>query len=310
MRQMTIGSRGSKLALAQTHLIRNLLQDAIPGLEVAVRTIRTTGDKLTSTPLSRLDGDTKGLFVKEIEEALLDESIDLAVHSLKDLPTDLPDGLTLGAIPEREDPRDALVARRPLSSLDDLPSGSKIGTSSLRRETQLRHLRPDLEVVPIRGNVDTRIRKLETEGLAAVVLAVAGLRRLGLDRSISLILPADQMIPAIGQGALGLEVREGDETVLGFVERLDDRRTRLAVEAERAFLHVMGGGCQVPMGAYARFADGRAQLAAFVASPKGGRMIRDTLEVSEGELTNMAARLAQKFRSLGADEILAEVGLG
>lgn len=309
MKQLTIGSRGSKLALAQTHLVRSLLQREYPTLNVKVRAIRTTGDKLTVTPLSRLAGENKGLFVKEIEEALLDRSIDLAVHSLKDLPTELPDGLTLGAIPRREDPRDALVAGKPLGSLHELPDGSKIGTSSLRRETQLRHLRPDLEIVPVRGNVDTRIRKVETEGLAAVVLAVAGLRRLKLDDHISLVFRAEQMIPAIGQGALGLEVRAGDEEVEELVSRLDDRNTRLAVEAERAFLDVMGGGCQVPMGAYAVVADGRARLAAFVASPSGGQMIRDTVEGSEEDLQSLATRLAREFREQGADAILAEVGL-
>ncbi len=309
MKQLTIGSRGSKLALAQTHLVRSLLQSEFPPLNVSVRTIRTTGDKLTATPLSRLAGENKGLFVKEIEEALLDGSIDLAVHSLKDLPTDLPEGLTLGAIPRREDPRDALVAGKPLGSLEELPAGSKIGTSSLRRETQLRHLRPDLDIVPVRGNVDTRIGKVGAEGLAAVVLAVAGLRRLKLEGHISFVFPAEEMIPAIGQGALGLEVRAGDGDVEELVGRLDDRNTRRAVEAERAFLEVMGGGCQVPMGAYAVVSNGRARLAAFVASPSGGRMIRDTVEGAEEESIRMAVRLAREFRDQGADEILAEVGL-
>ncbi|MEJ2078097.1 MAG: hydroxymethylbilane synthase [Acidobacteriota bacterium] len=310
MKHLTIGSRGSKLALAQTHLVRALLQREFPGLEVSVRKIRTTGDKLTATPLSQLAGENKGLFVKEIEEALLDRSIDLAVHSLKDLPTDLPNGLVLGAIPRREDPRDALVAGRLLDSLDQLPAGSRIGTSSLRRETQLRHLRPDLEIVPVRGNVDTRIRKIDSEGLAAVVLAVAGLRRMALDSHISFIFPADQMIPAVGQGALGLEVRRGDEEVEELVSRLDDRNTRVAVQGERAFLDMMGGGCQVPMGAHASLGGGRARLAAFVASPTGERMIRDTIEGPEQKLREMAIRLARSFRESGADKILAEVGLG
>lgn len=309
MTHLTIGSRGSKLALAQTYLIRSLLQEAVPGLDVTVRTIRTTGDKLTSTPLSRLAGDNKGLFVKEIEEALLDGSIDLAVHSLKDLPTELPDGLVLGAIPVREDPRDALIAREPLDSLDGLPSGSRIGTSSLRRETQLRHLRRDLEIVPIRGNVDTRIRKLEAEGLAAVILAVAGLRRMKMDGSISFIFQSDQMIPAIGQGALGLEVRAGNDPAHELIQHLDDRGTRLAVEAERSFLHVMGGGCQVPMGAHASITDGRARFFAFVADPSGSRMLRDSVETAEENLSEAAAGLARQFLDHGADDILAEAGV-
>lgn len=309
MKQLTIGSRGSKLALAQTHLIRALLQSAIPELHVDVKTIRTTGDKLTATPLSKLAGDNKGLFVKEIEEALLDGSIDLAVHSLKDLPTELPAGLVLGAIPKREDPRDALVAKRPLKSLDDLPIGSRVGTSSLRRETQLRHLRPDLEIVPIRGNVDTRIRKLDTENLSAVVLAAAGLRRLGLHQSIAFVFPADQMVPAIGQGALGLEVRSGDAEVRGLIEPLDDPATGLAVGTERTFLQTMGGGCQVPMGAHATVGEDRVRLSAFVASPTGSTMLRETREETAADATRMAEELARSLLDQGAGAILSEAGL-
>ncbi|MFZ0428676.1 MAG: hydroxymethylbilane synthase [Acidobacteriota bacterium] len=309
MKQLIIGSRGSRLALAQTHLIRGLLQETQSGLDVSVKTIRTTGDKLTATPLSRLAADNKGLFVKEIEEALLDGSIDLAVHSLKDLPTELPEGLTLGAIPRREDPRDALITEGPLPSLEALPQGARVGTSSLRRETQLRYLRPDLEIVPIRGNVDTRLRKLHSEGLDAIVLAAAGLRRLGLARHVSYTFPADQMIPAIGQGALGLEIRSADEAVGALVRRLEDRTTRISVTAERAFLLAMGGGCQVPMGAHATVEGARVRLTAFVASPSGGRMIRDSVEGADTDLEVLAAGLAESFRRQGAEEILQEVGL-
>lgn len=289
---LVIGSRGSQLALWQANWVKGRL--AASGVECRIEIIHTTGDKITGVALSKVG--TKGLFTKEIEEALLDGSIDLAVHSLKDMPTDLPPGLTLAATPAREDPGDALVGRK----LSDLSQGARVGTSSLRRSAQLRAVRPDLTIDDIRGNVDTRLRKLDEGRYETIVLASAGLRRLGLQHRIVETLDPDVMCPAVGQGALAIETRADGGPAFEACRTLEDQATRVAVTAERALLASLGGGCQVPIGAYAVVQNGSVKLRAVVISPDGTRIVRKS---SEGESIN-AERIG---RDLG-EQLLAAGG--
>jgi hydroxymethylbilane synthase len=295
---LVIGSRGSQLALWQAHYVRERLEAR--GAECSIEIIKTTGDKISDVPLAKVG--TKGLFTKEIEEALLDGRIDLAVHSLKDLPTELPDGLAISAIPQREDPRDALVGAK----LAELATGAKVGTSSLRRVAQLRALRLDLAVESVRGNVDTRLRKLGEGQYDALVMAAAGLRRLGWEVRIAEYLPIDVMCPAVGQGALAIETRQEDAAASA-CERLDDAAARFAVEAERAFLATLGGGCQVPIGAYGRVAGDRLDLVAIVASPDGARLIRNNAGGPAAERVRIGEDLGRRLLDAGAREILDEV---
>jgi len=271
--QLTIGSRGSQLALWQANHIASQLRER--GHEVAIEIIHTTCDKITDVALAKVGA--KGMFTKEIEEALADNRIDLAVHSLKDLPTDISPEFEITAVPVREDPRDALCSMK-YSSLEELPSGGRIGTSSLRREAQLRSLRADLYVYPLRGNVDTRLRKLESGEYDAIILAAAGLKRLGRSDAIRRILPVDVMCPAAGQGALGIEIRAGDLAVRDALSFMDDTATRAEIDCERALLRKMGGGCQVPIGASAKSSGGKLLLQAIVASPDGKSVLRDSAE--------------------------------
>lgn len=271
--QLTIGSRGSQLALWQANHIASQLRER--GHEVAIEIIHTTGDKITDVALAKVGA--KGMFTKEIEEVLADNRIDLAVHSLKDLPTDISPEFEITAVPVREDPRDALCSMK-YSSLEELPSGGRIGTSSLRREAQLRSLRADLYVYPLRGNVDTRLRKLESGEYDAIILAAAGLKRLGRSDAIKRILPVDVMCPAAGQGALGIEIRAGDLAVRDALSFMDDTATRAEIDCERALLRKMGGGCQVPIGASAKSSGGKLLLQAIVASPDGKSVLRDSAE--------------------------------
>ncbi|HEY8530499.1 MAG TPA: hydroxymethylbilane synthase [Paenibacillaceae bacterium] len=308
MRTIIVGSRKSALAMAQTKQVISRLERicAQRGLFFVfeVKPIVTRGDRILDVTLSKVGG--KGLFVKEIEQALLDGAIDMAVHSLKDLPHRLPDGLVIGAVPPREDPRDCLVSRAPVKGLDDLPRGAKVGTSSLRREAQLRAARPDLRVEPVRGNIDTRLRKLETEGFDAVVLAAAGLHRMGWQDRISAYLPVDVMLPAVGQGALAVECRAGDETILELLAALNDEPTARAVAAERRMLGVLDGGCQVPIGAYAETAEGgegKISLTGMVASPSGDAVHKVAVSGEEPERVGEAA--ARQLLAMGADRILA-----
>lgn len=259
---VVIGSRGSKLALWQANHVRERL--AAAGIEARIEIIHTTGDKITDVPLARLGTETsiKGLFTKEIEDALLDGRIDLAVHSMKDMPTELPAGLRIAAVPEREEARDALIG----APLDALQPGARIGTSALRRQAQLAAARPDLEIVPVRGNVDTRLRKLEAGEFDALLLAAAGLRRLGWQQRIAELIPMEVICPAVGQGALAVETRAGDDRF----DFLDNAGVRADVDLERAFLRAMGGGCQVPMGCHVK--DGFLHCA--VAEPDGSRLRR------------------------------------
>lgn len=295
---LTIGSRGSKLALWQANWFRDQLQAL--GRPCRIEIIKTTGDKIADVPLANVG--TKGLFTKEIEEALLAGRIDLAVHSLKDLPTDLPAGLRLAAIPPREDARDALVGRR----LEELAAGAKVGTNSLRRAAQLRAARPDLMIESVRGNLDTRLRKLSEGRYDALVLAAAGLKRLGWQDRIAEYLPESLMCPAVGQGALAIETREEGEAAQ-VCAQLDDACTRAAVEAERAVLKALGGGCQVPIGAHASVAGGQLRLLGVVASPDGARIVRREASGPVADAVSLGSELGNELLAGGGAEILEEV---
>ncbi|HEX8709153.1 MAG TPA: hydroxymethylbilane synthase [Pyrinomonadaceae bacterium] len=311
--RLIIGSRGSKLALWQAEWIKAQLALRHPHAEIRVLIIKTSGDVLKDAPLSVIGG--KGVFTKELEEALLDGRIDLAVHSLKDLPTTLPPGLAITCIPEREDARDALVLRDKASvarpSLKALPEGAVVGTSSLRRLAQLKHLRPDLGIKDLRGNVDTRLRKLDAGEYDAVILASAGLRRLGLAARISAPLEPAEMLPAVGQGALGVETREDDTEVLSLLAPLEDARTRAACTAERALLRALGGGCQLPIAAHAAVTpDNRLHLAGLVAGLSGETIIREALEGEAAEAARLGESLAARLRERGAASLLSGLIMG
>jgi hydroxymethylbilane synthase len=266
-----IGSRGSQLALWQANHISALLR--AQGHEVEIEIIHTTGDKITDVALAKVG--TKGMFTKEIEEALAAGRVDLAVHSLKDLPTELPAGFEIAAITKREDPRDAFCSRN-FSKIEDLPQAARVGTSSLRRQAQLKAIRPDLDVHPLRGNVDTRLRKLEEEEYDAIILASAGLKRLGRMELVKQIIPADIMCPAAGQGALAIEIRANDTKMRGLLTFLNDPDARAATTCERALLNSLGGGCQVPIGAFAELRNDKLHLESIVADPDGSKVLRDS----------------------------------
>ncbi len=309
MKPLIIGSRGSRLALWQSNFIKEEIRKANPELPVEIAVIKTTGDKISETALGGFSGTGKGIFVKEIEEALLRSEVDLAVHSLKDVPTDLASDLTLAAIPARADVRDALVAGPDIRNWEELPMGATLGTSSLRRTVQLKSLRKDFTVQVLRGNVDTRLRKRTELGLDGVVLAAAGLKRLGLDQHVSCFFAADVLVPAVGQGALAIETRADDQRVLNAVAPLEDPKTRACTNAERVFLARMGGGCQVPMGAHAQITNGRARFTALVASPTRGEILRYTSEGEPARLLPLAHETADYLLSHGADRILKELEL-
>ena len=295
---MVIGSRGSKLALWQARWIQARLEEM--GIESRIEIIQTSGDKITDVALAKVG--TKGLFTKEIEEALLDGRIDLAVHSLKDLPADLPPGLTIAAVPEREDARDAVVG----TPLAMLAPGARIGTSSLRRAAQLRVLRPDVTPDNIRGNVDTRLRKLDEGQFAAILLASAGLRRLGWEDRITQVLDVSEMCPAVGQGALAVETREGGPA-FAVCRKLDHRDTRAAITAERALLAALGGGCQLPAGAHARVSGDDLQIDAVVVSPDGLQVVRGASEGRTDQASAIGARLGEQLLQDGGRRILEQV---
>ncbi|ROQ93581.1 hydroxymethylbilane synthase [Desulfosoma caldarium] len=298
---VVIGTRGSLLALRQANMIKEALEAQWPGLRVTLEIIKTTGDKILDVPLAKVGG--KGLFVKEIEEALMDGRVDLAVHSMKDVPAVLPDPLTLAVVPPREDPRDVLVAHR-ASGLKDLPSGALIGTSSLRRAAQIRHLRPDLRVENLRGNLDTRLRKVREGLYDAVILAAAGLRRMDWQDAVTAVMDAQEFVPAIGQGALGIEVRKQDLAVRELVAPLHHEPTWRAVTAERAFLHELGGGCQVPIAGHAEVSDGTVTLTGLVASLDGKIVYRLTQSASFGQEELLGRGLARQLLEAGARSIL------
>ncbi len=301
---LRIGTRASKLALAQSGWVKAQVEARHRDVEVVLVRIKTKGDRILDSPLSKVGG--KGLFVKEIEDALLRREVDLAVHSMKDVPGELPDGLELGVFPEREDPRDAYLSDRH-ATLKDLPEAATVGTSSLRRAAQLLHMRPDLRVVPMRGNVDTRIRKMQEQGLGAIILAAAGMKRLGLSKMIRRKMPTDEMLPAIGQGALGLELRREDREVYERVGFLNHETTALTVRAERAFLKKLQGGCQVPIAGYARLNGDALSLEGLVAELDGKRVIRDAMTGPRENPEAIGIELAERVLSAGADRILAAI---
>jgi hydroxymethylbilane synthase len=303
-KELRIGTRGSQLALYQANWVKEKLIEAHPGLNVTLIQIRTMGDKIQDTSLAKIGG--KGLFVKEIEEALIQEKIDLAVHSVKDVPTEFPKGLHLSVITQREDPRDVLIARdgKPLK---DLPQKAKIGTSSLRRQAQLHHFRSDLELVPLRGNLDTRLKKLKTMNLDGIVLALAGVKRLGLEERITEIIPTEISLPAIGQGALGIETRMGDKGVEEQIQFLNDPDSWIAISAERAFLKKLEGGCQVPIAALAKTVGTILLIEGLVGTVDGKRLIRDHLEGPLEKAESLGIQLAEGLLEAGAREILDEV---
>jgi hydroxymethylbilane synthase len=301
---LIIGSRGSKLALWQAEWIRTQISRFHPEVTTEIEIIKTTGD-VKAEPLSVIGG--KGVFTKELEDALLSGRIDLAVHSLKDLPTNLPDPLTIAAICEREDARDALVLRegQTLVAVSELPRGSVVGTSSQRRLAQLKHLRGDVVIKELRGNVDTRLRKLDEGQYDALLLAAAGLRRLGLESRISALIATDEMLPAVGQGALAVETRANDHSSIAFVSSLNHEPTQLACASERAFLRALGGGCQLPIAGYAVASSSELMLQGLVADPGGNELVRGKVTGSIEEAEELGSRLAHELLKRGGDRLLA-----
>ncbi len=306
--KVVIGTRGSKLALWQAEWVKAELQRMNPGLEIELNKIKTTGDKILDVPLAKVGG--KGLFVKEIEEALLRNEADLAVHSMKDVPTDFPAELHLAVICKREDPRDAFIARSAApaaKSFRELPPGATVGTSSLRRACQLLSIRPDLRIKQLRGNLETRFRKLDEGQFDAIILAAAGVKRLGWEQRITGVIGPETSLPAIGQGAIGIECRITDRFINDLIAPLNHTETALCVRAERALLKRLQGGCQVPIAAYAVIVDGRLLMDGLVGSVTGDRIIREHLEGKPEDGESVGKMLAETLLSKGADKILSEV---
>jgi len=303
--KIVIGSRGSKLALTQANLIKSQLEEANEEIEFAIEIIKTTGDKITDVPLAKIGNI--GLFTKELENALLDETVDLVVHSAKDMPTAIPDGLEIGAVTKREDPHDTLISRDN-KSLRDLPQNSRIGTSSLRRRAQILAYRPDIKIVDLRGNLDTRLKKLDSGDFDAIIAARAGLIRLGQADKASEIIPYDVMLPAVGQGALCIEVRENDQKVKNLIRILIDYNSMFEVKAERALLARLQGGCQVPIGAHAEVIyPSNLKIEAVVCSLDGTTVIRDTVEGKVDDFSTMGIELASKLLGRGGLKILEDI---
>ena len=303
---LRIASRGSQLALWQAHAVERALLAADPDAEVRIDVVKTIGDKILDVPLAKI-GD-KGLFTKELDEALLSGAADLAVHSLKDVPTRLPDGLVIGAITVREDPRDVLIlAPGRTGSLAELPAGARIGTSSLRRRAQLQARRPDLEVLDLRGNLNTRLAKLDRGEYEGIILAAAGVLRLGWEDRISEHLDPSDWLPAVGQGALAVVARADDEAMLERLRGLEHAATAAATTAERAFLRALEGGCQVPIGALGELRDGRLTLDGLVASTSGATILRATAEGAPEDAAALGRRLADELLRRGAGELLAAI---
>jgi hydroxymethylbilane synthase len=304
MNMVKIGTRGSALALWQAEWVRSRILSFHPDVEVQIVKIKTTGDKILDVPLAQVGG--KGLFVKEIETALLEKRVDLAVHSMKDMPAEIPRGLCIGVVPRRESSLDVLISRngRPF---DDLPEGAGIGSSSLRRGAQVRHRRPDIKIRPLRGNLDTRLKKLHAENLDAIILAAAGVRRLGLEDRITEYIPEAVMLPAIGQGALSIEIRDNDDAVKNIIAPMDHRDTRLAVEMERAFLARLEGGCQVPIAGLAKVIGDQVEMTGLVAEIDGSVLIRETISGPVDQRIRLGETLADRLLEKGGKEILDKV---
>jgi hydroxymethylbilane synthase len=300
MARLRVGSRGSQLALWQANHISALLRER--GHEVELEIIKTTGDKITDVALAKVG--TKGMFTKEIEEALAEGHIDLAVHSLKDLPTEVAAGFEIAAVTQRENPRDVFCSRK-YGSIEDLPRAARVGTSSLRRQAQLKAVRPDLDIHPLRGNVDTRLRKLEAGEYDAIILAAAGLNRLGKTELVRQVIPAEMMCPAAGQGALGIEIRAGDSLTRQHLAFLDNSAARAATTCERALLNKLGGGCQVPIGAFAEVRNGQLHLEAIVADPDGSKVLRESRDGSDP--VQLGESVGNTLLQRGGDAILEAV---
>jgi hydroxymethylbilane synthase len=304
---LIVGTRGSELALWQSTHVKSRLSALFPAVPIELRVIKTLGDKILDSPLSKIAD--KGLFTKEIDRSLLDRTIDLAVHSLKDVPTQMPEGLSLAAVTKREDVRDVFISHpgKLHASFAALPTGARIATGSLRRKSQLLHRRPDLQIVEIRGNLNTRMKRLEESDWDGMILARAGLTRLGWEERVTEILPTEVMLPAVGQGALAIETREDDETTRKFVQPLHDEATAQVVRGERALLRHLEGGCQVPIGTYGRIEGGQFQLDAFVGSIDGTRSVRGDVAGPPSESEQLGIELARELLSKGGKEILEEI---
>ncbi len=300
--KLVLGSRGSQLALWQTRFVANLLQSFFPLLELEIKIIETTGDAMLEIALSKI-GD-KGLFTKQIEEKLLNGEVDLAVHSLKDLPTTLPSGLKIGAVTMREIPNDALISTK-FSSIDDLPRGASVATGSLRRKSQLLAYRSDLRIVEIRGNVPTRIKKMEEANLEAMILAFAGVHRLGMDSFIKQKIPFEIMLPAVAQGVIGIEIRENDTKTAELLRSINDDETEICVSAERAFLRTLEGGCQVPIGGHARLNGDKIGLEGFVGNFDGSATMRDEISGNSENAAQLGKELAERMIENGANNLLS-----
>ena len=299
-----IGTRGSKLALWQANWVKSVLEKKFPSTPIELIIIKTQGDKILDVPLAKVGG--KGLFVKEIEQALLTRRIDIAVHSMKDMPADIPEGLCIGAIPERENPVDVFISRNG-AQFNELAAGSVIGTSSLRRGAQLRHARPDIVIQPIRGNLDTRLKKLESENFDALVLAAAGVKRLNLEHKITEYLDHGIMLPAVGQGALCIEIRKDDSTVGPLVASLEHASTRAVVAGERAFLNRLEGGCQVPIAGHGRISEKQFAITGLVAEVDGSRVIKGEKSGPLDSAETIGIDLAEELLAGGADKILEKL---
>lgn len=302
--KLIIGSRGSELALWQTNFIKTELEKHFPRVRFEVKIIKTTGDKMLDVALSKI-GD-KGLFTRQIETALLEKEIDLAVHSLKDLQTVQPENLKIGAVTARETPNDVLISTK-YDSIEDLPAGAKVATGSLRRKCQLLNLRPDLEIVEIRGNVPTRIEKFLAADLDAMILAYAGVHRLGLDSYVRQIIPFDAILPAVGQGALGIEIRENDAEIEMMLEIISDEPTAFCVAAERSFLRRLEGGCQVPIAGFAKLEGDRIHLRGLTGSLDGKMIIKDSISGDKRDAAQLGIRLAETLIEKGAGKLLDEI---
>ena len=302
--KLHIATRKSPLALWQANYVRDALLARNPGLDIELLTMTTQGDKILDTPLAKVGG--KGLFVKELELGMLEGRADLAVHSMKDVPVEFPDGLGLAAILPREDPRDALISNK-FFGIDELPRGARVGTSSLRRQCQLNARRPDLEILDLRGNVNTRLKKLDDGEYAAILLAAAGVKRMGWEERITELLEPEQFIPAIGQGAIGIEIRLDDERVRGLVGELNDQQTAIRVTAERALNEALQGGCQVPIAGYSEISHGVILLRALVGRPDGSELVQGVISGKPEDAAELGQVLADDLLSRGAREILADV---
>jgi len=304
MQKLRLGTRGSRLAIWQAGCVAGEINKVMPDLDIEIKVIRTKGDKILDVALSKI-GD-KGLFTKEIENALLDLEIDLAVHSMKDLPSFLAPGLMLGAVLKRENPRDVLISHKGYT-LSSMPGNGLVGTSSLRRIAQLRALRPDLRTIDLRGNVETRIKKMEEQNLDGIILAYAGVKRLGFNEQITEIIGTDSMLPAVGQGAIAIEVREDDNETLKIISQINDKNTDFATKSERALLQELEGGCQVPIASLAHIEGDKLHLEALVASMDGQTVIKESLSGDINQAAEIGKLLAQNLLNRGADRILEEI---